>query len=307
MINLKYTINDGEPSIPVEYKSLVNLSPVHSVVHHDFSIDDLQNQFSKQWADETPLFRIISIETRTGCNFTCSFCPVAKDKDPRPLKSMSWLLLQDIANQLQDLNYQDNIFLFCNNEPLLDDRLPKIVSLFREKCPNARIKILTNGLLLSLELVNELFDNGLSTLEIDNYTDGKRVIRPIMDLIKNSKKFIEKDIRIIMRRRVEKLTNRGGTAPNVEKLTSSLSDFCALPFTDLNITPSGKVTLCCIDALAQEIVADATKESIVDIWKGNKLQHIRKGLMQGDRQISSLCSVCDYNGFRSPPSIPKFI
>lgn len=281
---------------------------IKTVCYKHNSIENLKKEYIKQWEkNRTPLFRIVSIETNTGCNFTCTFCPVAKGRDPRPKLSMSWGILKQIASELEKLNYNDNIFLFCNNEPLLDDRLPKIVSLFRKKCPAARIKILTNGILLNIDITKTLFDSGLSTLEIDNYTDGIRLMKSISNLIKNSHKFKKNNIVINIRKRDEILTNRGGTAPNVPALPIPKNAFCGLPFVDINIMPDGSVTLCCIDALNQCIVGSLTKNTLIEIWKSNTLTEIRMGLLKNDRTVSKICNLCDYNGFRTPPSIPKYI
>jgi hypothetical protein len=260
-----------------------------------------------QWHQGTPLFRIISIETRTGCNFSCSFCPVAKGRDPRPTSVMTWSLLRRIARQLKALGYSDNIFLYCNNEPLLDERLPELVRLFRDHCPGARMKVLTNGILATPDLVESLFRCGLSVFEIDNYTDGVRLAGPVQKLVDAADRFRSWDIRINMRKRLDVLTNRGGTAPNAMPRTSPLRAFCALPFTDLNITPSGQVGLCCFDALAQVVVAELSQLSLVDAWVSGPLRRVRNALLKKDRSITGICAVCDYGGCRTPPNPPRYL
>ena len=305
MIDIYYSKTIAPSSLSTNSGKYVNIK---TDCNNYRPIDSLKKEFINQWGGKgTPLFRIVSIETNTGCNFTCTFCPVAKGKDPRPKLSMSWDTLKKIASELEKLSYDDNIFLFCNNEPLLDKRLPKIVTLFRKKCPASRIKVLTNGILLDAELTKTLFDSGLSILEIDNYTDGIRLMKPIGDLIKNSHKFKNNNIVINMRKRDEVLTNRAGTAPNVSALAIPKKAFCGLPFADINIMPDGRITLCCIDALNQCIIGSLAENTLIEIWKSNALTEIRMGLLKNDRTVSKICILCDYNGFRMPPPIPKYI
>lgn len=269
-------------------------------------LPEIQEILQHQWRQGDPMFHFVAVETRSGCNHICSFCPVAMGRDPRPQTAMSWDLLEEVARQLGALGYCENILLFCNNEPLLDDRLPEIVALFRGHCPNASIKILTNGILATTELVCSLFDNGLTVLEIDNYSDGRRLTNSVWRLLHDARVLAKWTIRVNMRRTRDTLTNRAGSAPNVPPLTEPLDAICALPFTDLNIMPTGYVTLCCFDALGKEVLGDISQQTIMEIWTGARLRRIRKALLAGDRSVTESCAVCDYNGRRTPPTVPKY-
>lgn len=305
MIEIRH---DSEIDWPLLQSFVGNgLVATRPVPEPQISLPMVREILRRQWRHGTPLFRFVAIETRTGCNYTCSFCPVAKDRDPRSQVSMHWDLIVEIARQLEALDYSETILLFCNNEPLLDDRLPAIVGLFRGHCPDASIKILTNGILATTDLVRTLFDNGLTVLEIDNYSDGRRLTNSVRDLVHDAKVFAHSSIRINMRKSKDTLTNRAGSAPNVLPLSEPLASICALPFTDLNIMPSGRVTLCCFDALEQEVVGDITQQPITEIWKGDRLRLVRNALLAGDRSVTAICAVCDYNGRRRPPTTPHYV
>ena len=153
-------------------------------------------------------FSLISIETSSKCNLDCSFCPVNKEKDPRPPGLLPMELIEKIAYELSEINYSSAILPFGNNEPLLDIRIFDIITLFREKCPKSYIKLLTNGTLLTVEKTVKLFEHGLSTLTINNYSSSYKLIRPVEEIISNSKKFKCYDLRISLRNNNENLTNR---------------------------------------------------------------------------------------------------
>ncbi|HZB31615.1 MAG TPA: radical SAM/SPASM domain-containing protein [Streptosporangiaceae bacterium] len=256
--------------------------------------------FEQMWHHASPLFRIVSVETRSSCNYTCSFCPVSRSVDPREAGEMSLELLQRIAGELADLRFAGRIALFGNNEPLLDRRLADIVRMFRSSCPKADLRILTNGVLATPDLVGELFEAGLSTLTVNNYTDGRRLIAPVWTLIAAADRLRPFDIRISVRSRTETLTTRAGLAPNKPHPTRTPQGFCALPFTDLHISYTGDVNLCCFDAYGSVSMGKVTDASIVDIWQAPGFAVHRRSLLRGSRAGLSLCQHCDFDGFREP-------
>jgi MoaA/NifB/PqqE/SkfB family radical SAM enzyme len=247
-----------------------------------------------------PLFEIVALETRTGCNLTCSFCPVSRRSDVRGFAEMPLSTVELVGAQLSELHFSGSLLLFCNNEPLLDPRLGDIVALCREYCGDARLKVLTNGTRLTRNQAVGLFQAGLTTLEIDNYTDGRMLIRSVRALLHARDLFKGCDVRVNVRRLNEVLTNRAGTAPNSRPLDTPSHQFCALPFTDLNVMPDGRVTLCCFDAYETSCIGSVHEDSLVDIWSGPKIGRARHALLNLDRSASPLCAACDYDGFRTP-------
>ena len=246
------------------------------------------------------LFQLILIETRAGCNYMCAFCPVSRHVDPRPPGEMSIPLLRQLAGELADIGYAGRIALFGNNEPLLDPRLAEIVKLFRDACPDSDIRVLTNGTYASLDRVKILFEAGLSTLVINNYTDGSRFIVPVRSLIRAGDQLLPFDIRISIRNRDEVLTTRAGHAPNKLIPASAPHGFCALPFTDIYVSYTGKVNLCSFDAYGDVTIGDVKDEPILEIWRSELLGSYRSSLLRSVRGGLTLCENCDYDGFRAP-------
>lgn len=255
---------------------------------------------ASQWTAGPRLFKMVAVETRSGCNYSCSFCPVSKNVDPRSPGEMPMEILERIAQELSSLRFSNRIALFGNNEPLLDYRLPEIVRVFRTCCPKSDIRILTNGTYATISFVRSLFEAGLSTLVINNYTDGRRIIAPVRKLVEVADKFNSFDIRVNVRSRVEVLTTRAGTSPNKPVPNRPPTGFCALPFTDLHISYTGTVNLCCFDAYGTVSMGNVTDNSILDIWQSVLFNHYRQGLLDARRAGLPLCEKCDYDGFRDP-------
>ena len=245
-------------------------------------------------------FALVSIETRSGCNYDCSFCPVSRSVDPRAPGEMSYELLQKIAAELSDLRFSGMICLFGNNEPLLDERMPGLVRMFSSECPQSKVRILTNGTYVSVPLVTELFEAGLARLTINNYTDGQRLIAPVRSLVRAAGQLFPFDIRVSVRSRVEVLTTRAGTAPNKQVPAFTPTGFCGLPFTDIYVSYTGAVNLCSFDAYGQVPMGNVTDLPLMSIWQSEGFQHYRDNLLRSVRAGLTLCQNCDYDGFRNP-------
>ncbi len=239
------------------------------------------------------LFDHIEIETINRCNGNCSFCPVSRKKDPRVKAVMTTELFQKIVAQLAKINYSGRFTTFSNNEPLLDDRLIEFNRYAREKLPNARMHLFTNGTLLTIDKFIALI-NILDELIIDNYQQELKLIKPCQEIEAYCKEHPElcKKVTIVLRKPNEILTSRGGNAPNRKQIPDYSKDRCILPFRQMIVRPDGKVSLCCNDAIGKYTLGDLNQESLLDVWYGPKFQMVRKCLYEG-RENWGDCRHCD--------------
>jgi hypothetical protein len=251
------------------------------------------------------IFDTIEIETFNRCNNDCSFCPANRNVDKRTPCYMSEKLFSKIIDQLVEIDFSGNVNLFINNEPLIDKRLEKFIEEVTSKLPKSTIFILTNGLLLNHDRLKSLYDAGLKNIIIDNYNDKMKInsnVKKMLDDIRGSE--IEKNMNIVVWLRYKNavLTNRTGSAPNkkykflnfgeIEK-NIILRRSCGFVIGGLNITPEGKVPICCADVYGKHIIGDVNKEKIVDIWYGEKSSMIREELFNKGRFGLYPCNMCD--------------
>ena len=256
--------------------------------------------------DPERLFSWVEIETLNRCNSTCSFCPVSKRVDPRPLASMSDALFSRILDDLANLGYAGKLCLHSNNEPLLDPAIVHRVREARQKCPDAYLFLYTNGTRLDTELAWELLQAGLDLLRIDNYSDRLALHRNLEELVRDFERppYAEhaQKIRIVVRKLNEVLSNRGGTAPNKTPEKSETyryyeSASCRYPFEQLVIRPDGLVSLCGNDAYGQVTLGDASRQSLREIWFGEPYRRLRAELTENGRKNLPVCSTCDVHTF----------
>jgi len=268
------------------------------------STNDLRNgkSFAKYHSDakkyldnliiDLPLFKTIEIETINKCNNDCPFCPVNIHSDTREFRRMSDDLFYSILKQLSALQYSGHIAIFSNNEPYMDNRILEFIKATRVSLPEAYTYIYTNGTLLTLDKFIESM-KWLDLIIIDNYNDAYEFLPTVREIYQYclGKPDLENRVRICKRAKNEKLTTRGGQAPNRELIKIS-GITCLLPFQQFVVRPDGKVSLCCNDALGKYTLGDLYEETIIDVWYGKAYEKVRKKIYNG-RDNLPLCIGCD--------------
>ena len=250
--------------------------------------------------NKLPLFQYIEIETINRCNGTCSFCPVNVNEPQRPYAKMTEELFHKIIDELHELNYKNEVKLYSNNEPFLDSRILEFMKYAREQLPNAYLVIYTNGSMLDIDKIKETLKY-LDILVIDNYSlNGHEIPENLKRIKEYCDKNIElyKKVKIMMRKKDEILTSRGGQAPNIKDNTKiSYFKGCFLPFKQMIVRPDGKCSLCCNDALGKYTMGDLTKQSMMEVWYSDIYMDLRNRLLKEGRKGLKLCDKCDTHIF----------
>ena len=260
--------------------------------------------------DDNPFPRIIHIETRTRCNSTCSFCMANIYDDPRDDLLMSDKLVTKIIDELSEMKYSNRISFYNNNEPFLDKRMYKIIENSRNKIPRSYLELKSNGRGLKIEMIIDVFNAGLDTLIINDYTDTgehSKGVKKIQKELKSIRRFKGHMIsykgkyndRIIINKRIlsENLGTRAGTAPNSKELNVPITSPCFRPFEMMTISPNGTVGVCSEDFFYSTKMGDINKHTINEIWYSEKYNMFRRELINGNRNVHDACSKCDYKGF----------
>ena len=125
-------------------------------------------------------------------------------------------------------------------------------------------------------------------------------MQDVYDYIKSHpEEFKDLDVQIQIRYIKEVLTNRAGSSPNKQATEKVITEPCLLPFTDIWITPNGKVGLCCCDNFEVTDFGDLNTTPLKDIWNSEKMKEMRVQIANG-RQNYPFCKHCDFidAGFR---------
>ncbi len=238
----------------------------------------------------------ILLETINRCNSTCSFCAANRNDESRPFCRMDEALFRKTVSQLAEWNYSGYLSLFANNEPFMDTRIIEFHKYIREKLPEAKIKVFTNGLLLDHKKFEEIAPY-TDLFIINNYCEDGKLHANIAELYKYLKRnpsLHEKiDVQIKIRYIGEVLTNRAGSSPNKKETKKVITEPCLFPYTDMVIYPDGKAGICCCDVKEVTNLGNVNSETMQEIWTGKKYESLRKKLQDG-RQGNKFCEHCDF-------------
>lgn len=258
-----------------------------------------------------PLFSAIQIQTITGCNRRCHFCPIFYRRVKHEI--MNDNLLKLIVDQLADLGFQGRISPYLMNEPLLDNTLEKKIHFIRKKCPFSYIMLNTNGDFLTIERLQLLFASGLNGLIINCYDGGahlKKFSEMVNETFANNSSIViqpqideyeiqRRDLKYIKIKDCSHyavnspfLNNRAGNVMGRVEINLPLNKFCIKPFRQMYINYEGTAILCCQDWNFEVPIANITQKKLKNIWSDEKLMQYRERLKLKDRS-SYLCSKCD--------------
>ncbi len=109
----------------------------------------------------------VMIQTVTGCNADCLFCPNRKTAlyIPQGLR-MSWDLYRSLVDQCLELGVR-RYTLYLMNEPMLDRELPQRVACVSRRLRKPQyIKTTSHGGLLTERMAQGLLESGLDKLKI---------------------------------------------------------------------------------------------------------------------------------------------
>ncbi len=244
---------------------------------------------------EIPLFKFFMVETINRCNGRCSFCPANIRDEKRILKRMEEPLFDEIIKQLKEAGWRGSFFLQVNNEPLIDSSILERAKKVRNEMPNVKVCMITNGTLLNCDKLDQMGEC-IDQIVINDYSDKYRLSDSVKEIYKyvkkNPQKFLKVEIVINRRYDREILTTRAGNAPNKKEKNNKILSPCIYPFTDFIVFPDGKVGCCCNDCFEVTEMGDLNRQSIVEIWRGEKFRSFREAVGKG-RQYYPFCKECD--------------
>ena len=125
----------------------------------------------------------VQIQTITGCNASCIFCPNGKTRRNIPKgRRMDWDLYRSIVDQSIALGIR-RYSVYLMNEPMLDRELPKRVEYVGARIKKPQyVKVTSHGGLLTERMARGLLDSGLNKLKISVQSLNPKTYRDIMGL-----------------------------------------------------------------------------------------------------------------------------
>lgn len=273
----------------------------------------------------------IQIQTITGCNASCAFCPHGKTQKPFPQGKMEDDLYSKIIDECLKKPVK-RISPYLMNEPLLDRELGwKIRYIAERKQSRPSTKVNTNASLLKGDMVENILNSGLDRLNISFHGISKEVyeksmqgldyektlgnVNNFLEIKKEMKaekpkvtitmvrtKWIESEIDDIKRYwgkrnvsvHMQPLENRANEHVKNKGLNPNEWQpylWCKRLFTQAYVLYSGDMVLCCVDWERTTILGNVREKSIEEVWNGGKAVSIRKKFLGGNT-AGLLCHSC---------------
>jgi len=246
---------------------------------------------------------IACIETTNHCNLKCPYCP---HKDMTRKKGMmSMELFEKIVDECAEIGIKIiNPFMF--GEPFTDRRIYEKIRYIRKKYPDIAVTLYSNlGVPIDEDRIEMLYGAGL----VVSYSPGvdKDVLEANMKKLKDAG--ITTEIHVVKSNPVyDELVDEATTfgyrhrtptkgfiqynwAGKVESEFWPFKDgHCYRLKNSIVFLWDGRVALCCMDIDGEVIIGDINKESILDIWNGEKMESYRKAL-KSEKEFCSKCNM----------------
>ncbi len=275
--------------------------------------------------------KAVQIQTVSGCNANCVFCPNKKTELEIPMgRRMDWNLYRSIVDQCVDLGVR-RFSPYLMNESMLDPELPERVAyITRRKQPWQFTKINTHGGLLTERMAKGLLEAGLDRLNFSVQGIDPVVYEKIMGIkldrvLRNIERFLEMArsggykirVRVVMldttdihdrlgeirafwaargvKINVNQLENRGHhrgiKADEIAVHALQTFDWCNRLFEQIYVLYDGRLVQCCADWEQTGVVGDLSKEPLDRLWRGPVYTDYRRRFLNGDVK-GLICDGC---------------
>jgi molybdenum cofactor biosynthesis enzyme MoaA len=271
------------------------------------------------------------IQTVSGCNADCVFCPNKKTEIEIPFaKRMDWDLYKKIVDELVALGVR-RISPYLMNEPMLDPELPERVAYITgRKKASQYVKINSHGALCNEKMAQRLLDSGIDRINFSIQGIDPDVYHRIMHLkldavVKNVERIVElrnrgnykTRIRVVMLDTAEvhpqldeirAFWSSRGVKINLNRLESRGNhsaiesneiavtplepfDWCDRMFEQVYILWDGRLVQCCADWEQKGVMGDLRTHSLEEIWNGETYRRYRTKFLKGD-VCGTICDGC---------------
>jgi radical SAM protein with 4Fe4S-binding SPASM domain len=292
-----------------------------------------------------PVPYVIYIEPSGFCNFKCKFCPQYTGSGMKK-DTMKLELFEKIIFDLKQFDKKIKLVRICGQgEPLLNKNLDAFLKLLYESNVAEKIELVTNGFLLTDELVDCISRYvtriiiSLEALNDEDYkfvtnTDVKfsTILHNIKTMYCNKKNCIihvkilyvkdEKDKEqffdlfgnisdeIFIEQIVQQFPNAYINELPVNNITRWGKDvlphkICVQIFKSIQICANGNVVACCVDWEQVNLLGNVHTESVKDIWNGSKLKQLQNIHLSGN--INYPCINCKMNDYCEGDNIDSLI
>jgi len=285
--------------------------------------------------------RIIQVETTTACNADCVMCP--HSRITRKKGHMDFELYKKIVDDCaENKKFIKTLYPFLNGELFLTPKWEDYLTYAKKRLPDSEIGVFTNGSLLDTENIDKLIEIELDWINISFDGTSKETYEHIrrklsFDQVQNNifkiankrnslqktkpritisiiemeqtssgvKSFHKKWAPVVDEITIEPYINWGGAVEdkNINRHMTCKRMPCSRLWYNFTVLNSGDVVICCLDYDGEVIIGDIRKQSISEIWTGEKITRLRNLHLEGKYSEIRLCEDCNYGKYQTEAPI----
>jgi MoaA/NifB/PqqE/SkfB family radical SAM enzyme len=261
----------------------------------------------------------VQIETTNACNSKCIICP--HKRMGRTIKTMDDDIFMKVIDECAKYKC-GNVHLHNFGEPLLDKKIIQRIKYAKDKGLQ-RVKIFSNGSLLTAEMSENLVTAGLDEIKISfdgaNKEEYEKIRYPLKfdSVVNNINTLVS-----IRNKRQSSLkieiacSSTSDKSATMESLENCVDKFsfgklhnwgdsevtysessktrkpCSRIWRTFTVLSNGKSSLCCLDYDGKVILGDLHESSISEIWRNSQYKSLRKCHTHALQNKISICSNC---------------
>ena len=277
----------------------------------------------------------IDLDPSGKCNFHCRFCPCNNESYNKERRNtlLEFDLFLKICDDLAQFDESLRVITLQGfGEPLLNPNLCNMAAILRSRNLAERIVFTTNASLLTGK-IECLADCGFSLIMLSLYASDRESYRQVTGVAVNTEELRNNIENLFIKTRkgntklAIKLMLKSEDDDNYKvkmfKEYTDITDYifpyfennawpdfvvsdantksdknirCYLPFIRMMINSGGYMVLCCVDWKQDVIIGDLRKQSLKEIWEGEKLRNIWRDKLLGKLPVS--CAACQNDTYR---------
>lgn len=219
----------------------------------------------------------ISFQLSNICNYETIHkkCPLHCSSPKIVLRTS---IITNVLDELSEIDYSGIIAFHIYNEPLIDPRLFSLIAKTHNKCPKAKVYILSNGYYLNQNILDELETSVIWLLIVSAYSK--------YEFDRLSKYVTSIPYKVFHASLDDRQNLYEGPLLNTKAP--------CYPFvTDLSIACTGEVTLCCLDWDRRFVFGNLNNGKLHDILEKEDVRLVANKLMHGQRTLD-ICRRCNW-------------
>ena len=308
----------------------------------DGALDRIRKRLFYRQVPKFP--RTVQIQTRTGCNADCIWCPYGETFPTQAKGVMEQGLFERIIEECARHGVR-RLSPYLMNEPFLDRDLPKKIRFMHENCPTAKVVVTSNGSMLRRDVVKEVLDLGpalhalyisFQGVEKESYEKTMRGAMKFEQTLENVNYLVDEmrrrnatypelwitmvDTNVIdakkaveywrskgVRSKYTTLENRGGNIADAEDIAHTEMDYyttCTRLMKQAYILFNGDMVICCTDYSRQMVLGNMVDSSVREVWNGPTATAFRSAYLGHRFEELVLCKDCKVDRVREVEFLP---